>query len=134
MNVKNCRRCGKLFNYVAGQQICPACKEEMEKSFQKVKDYIRENTHASIRDVAKECEVDENQIRQWVREERLVFSEPTAGGIVCESCGVPIATGRFCEKCKANTINSLNGVLPKKEAPQQAAKRKEAARMRFLDK
>ena len=133
MNVRNCRKCGKLFNYVAGQQICPACKEALEKTFQVVKDYIRENTSVSIREVARECEVDENQIRQWVREERLVFSEPSAAGIVCESCGAPIATGRFCEKCKASTISSLNGLMPKQEAPKKVEKKKEAARMRFLD-
>ena len=130
MNVRNCR---KLFNYVAGQQICPACKEALEKTFLVVKDYIRENTSVSIREVARECEVDENQIRQWVREERLVFSEPSAAGIVCESCGAPIATGRFCEKCKASTISSLNGLMPKQEAPTKVEKKKEAARMRFLD-
>ncbi len=133
MNVRNCKKCGNLFNYVAGLPICPKCKEELEQTFQKVKDYINNNAHASVRDVARECEVDEAQIRQWVREERLVFSEPTAAGIVCESCGTPIVTGRFCDKCKANTINSFNGLMPKKEAPVQA-KKKDAARMRFLDK
>ena len=30
MNVVNCRRCGRLFNYVAGKYICPACKEALE--------------------------------------------------------------------------------------------------------
>ena len=133
MNVRNCKKCGKLFNYVAGQPICPACKEALEETFQTVKEYIRDNTHVSIREVAQECKVDENQIRQWVREERLVFAEPSVAGIVCESCGAPIATGRFCEKCKANTINSLNGLMPKKEVQKPTPKKKEGARMRFLD-
>lgn len=31
MNVVNCRRCGKLFNYIAGNKICPKCKEEIEQ-------------------------------------------------------------------------------------------------------
>ncbi|MCR5790037.1 MAG: flagellar protein [Lachnospiraceae bacterium] len=134
MNVRNCRKCGNLFNYVTGQPICPNCKAKLEETFQQVKDYINANGSASVRDVARECEVDEGQIRQWVREERLVFAEPTAAGIVCESCGTPISTGRFCEKCKANTINSLNGLMPKKEAPQPMKKEKESPRMRFLDK
>ena len=134
MNVRNCRRCGNLFNYVTGQQICPRCKEQLEEVFQKVKAYIEENHGASVREVAQECEVDENQIRQWVREERLVFSEPTAAGILCENCGTPIATGRFCDKCKANTINSFNSLMPKKEPAKPMPKQKESARMRFLDK
>ena len=134
MNVRNCRRCGNIFNYVTGQPICPKCREEIEETFQKVKEYINDHGGASVREVAEECEVDENQIRQWVREERLVFSEPTAAGIVCEGCGAPIATGRFCEKCKADTISSLNGLMPKKEIQKPQPKKKDSARMRFLDK
>ena len=36
-----------------------------------------------------------------VREERLVFSDDSPVGLPCESCGVTIKTGRFCDKCKA---------------------------------
>ena len=39
MNVRNCKECGRLFNYIAGPPICPACKEELEKKFQKAKEY-----------------------------------------------------------------------------------------------
>ena len=31
MNVRNCRNCGRLFNYIAGAPVCPACKDELEK-------------------------------------------------------------------------------------------------------
>lgn len=37
MDVKNCRKCKRLFNYIGGQQICPACREAIEAEFQKVK-------------------------------------------------------------------------------------------------
>ena len=30
MNVRNCRKCGKIFNYIAGPFVCPACREELE--------------------------------------------------------------------------------------------------------
>ena len=42
MNVRNCRKCGKIFNYVSGLPICPACRDEAEKKFQVVKKFIRE--------------------------------------------------------------------------------------------
>ena len=133
MNVKNCRRCKRLFNYIAGQQICPACKEELEQIFQKVKEFVREHADASVRNVAKEFQISEEQVHQWIKEERLIFSEPSIAGIRCEICGEPIATGKYCEKCRANTINSLNSLLPKE--PQKTVKKeKERARMRFLDK
>ena len=41
MNLRNCRQCGQVFNYMAGNMICPKCREEAEKKFQEVKDYLR---------------------------------------------------------------------------------------------
>ncbi|MCR4924566.1 MAG: flagellar protein [Lachnospiraceae bacterium] len=134
MNVRNCKKCGRIFNYISGQPICPQCKKDMEDLFQKVKEYIQDNKGASVREVSEECEVDEGQIRQWVREERLVFSDATAAGIVCESCGTPILTGKYCDKCKGALINNLNGAIKKPEAPVIKKKEKESPRMRFLDK
>ena len=58
MNVRNCRKCGKIFNYVSGLPICPACRDEAEKKFQVVKKFIRENPRADIREVAAACEVE----------------------------------------------------------------------------
>ena len=121
MGVRNCSRCGRIFNYVAGQPICEACRKELEQDFQKVKDYIKENPNQGIKEVAEGCEVSEGQIKQWVREERLEFSKG-AGVLNCEQCGEPIATGRFCEKCKATMTNNLNAsVQPGLEARRKAA-------------
>ena len=135
MDVKNCRRCRKLFNYIGGQPICPSCREEIEKDFQKVKEYVREHKNCSVSEVAEECEVEESQIRQWVREERLMFAEGV-GGIACEVCGAPIQSGRFCEKCKASMINELSEAGRKPVAPtvQQTPRRSAENKMRFLNK
>ena len=53
MDVRNCRSCGKMFNYVSGPFICPACKEELEKKFQEVKKYIQDNRGVGVKDVAE---------------------------------------------------------------------------------
>lgn len=37
MNVRNCKKCGRMFNYVMGQVICPRCKEDQEAKFLEVK-------------------------------------------------------------------------------------------------
>ena len=87
MDVRTCRRCKKLFNYSMGPIICPVCREEMEGMFQDVKKYVRENPHSDMRTVAEECDVDINQIRQWIREERLEFAEDSAVMLNCEKCG-----------------------------------------------
>ena len=48
MELMNCRNCKKLFNYIAGEKLCPACKEKLEEKFQKVKKYIEENPRENI--------------------------------------------------------------------------------------
>lgn len=132
MNVKNCRKCGKLFNYVAGSQVCPACKDALEKKFQEVKKYVQENKGVTIQDVVENCEVDNQQVRQWVKEERLEFSGGGVTGIVCEKCGEAISTGRFCGKCKNEMTNSLNDALPKAKDPKFKKDPRDNPKMRFL--
>ena len=100
MNVRNCRKCGKLFNLVMGVPICPACKEALEKKFQEVKKYVQDNKGVTIHDVVENCDVEAQQVRQWVREERLEFSSEGVTGIICEKCGTTIATGRFAQNVR----------------------------------
>jgi hypothetical protein len=107
MEVRNCRKCGKMFNFVGGQPICQGCKDKIEAKFQEVKEFVRENKTATMNQISENCDVDRKQIEQWVREERLVFSDESPIKMTCESCGAIIMTGRFCEKCKKDTVNSL---------------------------
>lgn len=133
MNVRNCRKCGKLFNYVSGAPVCPACKDALEKKFQEVKKYVQENKGVTIHDVVENCEVESQQVHQWVREERLEFSGEGVTGITCEKCGATISTGRFCQKCKNEMTANLSSALPKKaEAPIKKKDTKDPAKMRFL--
>ena len=135
MNVRNCKSCGRLFNYVTGVPLCMSCRDEREQKFQEVKKYIEEHKHAGIQEVSQECEVEVKQIQQWIREERLSFADDSPIGINCEKCGTMIKTGRFCEKCKREVMNDLGSV--RRIQPQQAPVRKstkEDPRMRFLDR
>ena len=131
MNVRNCKKCGKLFNYVSGAPVCPACKDALEKKFQEVKKYVQDNKGATIHDVSENCEVDSQQVRQWVREERLEFSsDGGVTGITCEKCGKNISTGRFCDKCKADMTNNLSSVQKKEIKTKKDPK--DNPKMRFL--
>lgn len=134
MNVRNCRSCGSIFNYVTGQVICPSCREKLEEKFQEVKAYIRENKGAGINEVAEACEVDKAQIRQWLREERLEFSTDAAAFLSCESCGVSIRSGRFCEKCTLNMTRGFQDVLKDSRHAQAKPEKEDAEgpKMRFL--
>ena len=84
MNVVNCRRCGKLFNYIAGSKICPMCKEEIEQKFQEVKKYIQQNGRCDMMEVCEACDVDAAQSQTWIRQERLQFADDSPIKVACE--------------------------------------------------
>jgi flagellar operon protein (TIGR03826 family) len=134
MNIRNCRTCGRIFNYVSGPAICPACRDSLEAKFQQVKDYIRDNRGVGIQEVAEACEVESAQIRQWLREERLELTPDSPMVLNCENCGEPIRSGRFCPKCKDNMAKNFNDVLnagkPAPPVPKQEEPHKN--KMRFL--
>lgn len=136
MEVRTCRGCGKLYNYLGlSTPACPACMKQMEEKFQKCKEYIRENPKANIQAVADATEVSVKMIKQWVREERLTFAEGSSVGLECEGCGCNILTGRFCANCKSRMGQSFNQIVnnarPKPEERKPATN--PSARMRFLD-
>ena len=71
MEVRNCRSCGRLFNYMGGAPLCPACQKKLEEKFQEVKAFLEENPNSSVETVAEELDVSVKQIRQWIRETAL---------------------------------------------------------------
>lgn len=134
MNVRNCRRCGKIFNYVAGVPLCPMCREEMDKKFREVKEYIREHKGVGIQQVAEACDVEVSQIHQWLREDRLELVEGSGIVLLCENCGAAINSGRFCQKCKNSMANNLQQSIrkPQKEEPAVQKSTRDKDKMRFL--
>lgn len=134
MEVRNCRGCGRLFNYLHGQQLCPGCMAELEEKFQSVKEYLRKNPKAPLNKIAEENEVSVKQIKQWVREERLTFTEESQITLECEGCGGKVLTGRFCDRCRTSLQNELNGAIKRPTATLSPKKHtSEKDRMRFLD-
>ena len=138
MNIRNCRKCGKVYIYIGGIPICPACKEVAEKRFQDVKKYIRENPRADIRQVAADCEVEVQQIQQWIREERLEFTDDSPIKLPCENCGAMIRAGKYCESCKHKMANNLSDAFgmnkPKVTVVEQPKRQSDGNKMRYLDK
>ncbi len=134
MNLRNCSRCGKMFNYIGGAPICEACKKALEEDFQRVKAYIQDNPSADLKQIAEDNGVTTKQIQQWVREERLMFAENSPLQLQCEKCGARILTGRYCDKCKTNMADNLTNTFARPQpALQQPVKKEPKAGMRFLD-
>jgi len=137
MNVKNCIKCGRIFNYVAGKRLCQSCRKDLEDQFKDVRTFIRDNKEASIAEVAESCQVDVKDIKQWIREERLTFSKNSSIGIDCEVCGKTIKTGRFCDECKKTVTDNLKSAYkeqPKKVMVNPFAKKTVDSKMRFMNK
>ncbi|HEY8349909.1 MAG TPA: FeoC-like transcriptional regulator [Clostridiales bacterium] len=100
-DVRNCRKCGKIFNYIGGAPICPACREKEEEDFQKIKKYLYENPGASLTQVSTELEVSVEMIKRFLREGRLEIANDDGNLLLeCENCGKAIKTGRYCPECE----------------------------------
>lgn len=85
MEVRNCKMCGRLFNVLNNERICPACQKKLEDKFHEVKQYLEDHPGASVEQTATDNDISTKQIRQWVKEERLILSSATEAGIVCEN-------------------------------------------------
>ena len=134
MEVRTCRMCGKLYNYLGKvTPFCPICMKELEQKFEVVKKYIKDNPGVNIQNVSENTDVSVKIIKQWVREERLSFAQGSAVGIECESCGANILTGRFCDKCKQQLSSSLSDAIKPAQKPVQQTQKRDSAKLRFLD-
>lgn len=124
MEVRNCRACGRIFNYLSGPPLCPSCLATLDKKFSEVKEYVYDHPGVGIQEVSIEMEVPIAQIRQWIREERLAFAEDSMIGLACEGCGITIKTGRFCKACKDKLAKGFNSLYtepqfdPKEKDPR----------------
>lgn len=132
MDIRNCAKCGRLFNYMGGPPICQACREKEEESFQVVKDYIYEHKDANMMQISNETGVSTKLIERFIKEGRLILTEDSPIFLRCEKCGKEVKTGRFCSDCSRSLSNEMrmSSTPPKEESPSKPKSEK----MRFLNK
>lgn len=106
-NLKNCRRCGKMFTHVFGDRICDDCRKAEEELFKAVKEYVWDHKGANITEVAEHFDVKPDVIKKYVRDGRLQLDENSPLKVNCENCGVVIMSGRYCDKCKLAIHNEI---------------------------
>ncbi len=126
MDVKVCKNCRRLFNYIYGPELCPDCAKllsdsrdeskrsdinpalklvlaEDEAKFEQIKDYIMTHPKATVAEIAEFYEIAPAKLFEWIRGDRLEFSEESSDAwFKCERCGTRIKSGRLCNRCKAN--------------------------------
>jgi hypothetical protein len=124
MEVRVCKNCKRLFRYTYGAELCPECMKlvpkgeeeqinaeftaslkptviEAEEKFDQVRNYIMDHPRASILQISEETEVKPMKLLEWVRQERLEFSDDSQDAwFECAKCGRKIKSGTLCNQCK----------------------------------
>ncbi|OGO82355.1 MAG: MerR family transcriptional regulator [Clostridiales bacterium GWC2_40_7] len=107
-DVRNCRKCGKIFTYLGGNPICPACKQLDEEDFKRIKDYLYRNPGAGLNQVSVELDINVEKIKRFLKDGRLeIVAEDGNMFLECESCGKSIKSGRLCGDCERNLAANL---------------------------
>lgn len=136
-DARNCRRCGRIYNYLGGPPICMDCKNADEVIFKRVKEYLYDNPGATLAQVANDVDVSVEKIKMFLKEGRLEITEGTNIILECERCGKSIRTGRFCLECQSNVSHEIAGTAvrknEKREEDSSEAKRNGIG-MRYLNK
>lgn len=133
MNIRNCSNCNKIYQY-DGFNLCHECRQENERDFMKVKEYLREKPGANISEVSEETEVPSKKIMEFLREGRLEI-EP-GGDIVleCEKCKKAITSGRYCNSCQSQLYRELGQVVDSAKSEEAADVRVKDERFRVADR
>jgi hypothetical protein len=82
MEVRNCPRCGKLFNRI-NSQLCPACTKEEDEIFETVRKFISDNESCTLTELSDGTGVSPKKILRYIREGRLEASKGMHGDIRC---------------------------------------------------
>ena len=98
MRLVSCRICGAIIMRLS-RDVCPQCHVEEEERFNKVKEYLRTHPVASVKEVARETLIAENQIQYFISSGRL---ERVGLSIEhpCQTCRKLISVGVICSECK----------------------------------
>ena len=123
LDVRNCRRCGRLFNF-RGRYDCPACIIEMDERYDRVRRFLMDNPRANIDEICDGCEVDKADVLAWTREGRLVLNSDVPL-LNCVKCGEPVLSGKYCPACEKSLSDALQGA---KQSLQQKSVQQAPAR------
>jgi flagellar operon protein (TIGR03826 family) len=136
-DVRNCKRCGHIFNYIGGMPICPTCKGMDEEDFKRVKAYLWDNPGATLSEVSSVLEISVEKIKAFLKEGRLEIIGDAEGNMIleCEKCGKSIKSGRLCDECTKGLTNELRYTASQMSSEVSGAeKSKKAVGMRYLNK
>lgn len=135
-DVRNCRRCGKIYNYLGGPPICPDCKRLDELDFKRVKEYLYDSPGATVSQISTELDISVEKIKLFLKEGRLEIIGGDEGNLIleCESCGKAIKTGRYCELCEKTLSTSFKSLAGQIGQSLSEAEAKRSHNLKYLSK
>jgi uncharacterized protein len=98
--LKNCERCGKVFNAEGADALCPGCNIEDAKDLKKVNDYLRDHPLASMMEVTQKTGLPQQLLLRFIKKGSLKMRKPLEE-FKCRLCGTDIKMGTLCEACRA---------------------------------
>ncbi|MDR3562391.1 MAG: flagellar protein [Negativicutes bacterium] len=113
MNLTNCQECGGVM-VENPSGMCAACLRNEDLAEDKVAEYLRDASRASLDEIAKATGVKPKVILRMLKRGRITSNAQIS--YPCETCGGQILSGRLCDNC----TKVINDQL-KTEAWQPAA-------------
>lgn len=136
-DVRNCRKCGRIFNYIGGSPICPSCREQDEVDFKRIKDYLYDNPKASVTQVSVDLDISVEKIKRFLKDGRLEIADDEGNMILeCENCGRSIKSGRYCPDCERSLASGFKNAATqfKSEIDSQNSAKSTGFGMRYMNK
>ncbi len=119
MEIKNCKRCGRLHSGTG--KVCRECLKKEEENFDIVKKYLKENPDSSLIKVSDETGVTVPEIERFLKEGRLEVTSGMGDFLKCSKCGTPIKTGRYCPECEKKVVDNVKTVYKSVAAASPAS-------------
>ena len=97
-----CEQCGKLFSSVRGGKLCPECDAVDRAAKDKIKEYLRDNPKATLREAAEATGAPADSVKRLSLEvisSKLNSNRKSETAHPCANCGKMIKTGTYCSEC-----------------------------------
>ena len=107
-----CDSCGGNMRYNGtGEYVCQKCGNIMYDDYGKVRKFIDEHGDSSILVIERETGVNKD-VLEYLLKDGVLASPPEADlSKICNRCGYPIESGRYCRSCMLEMANELAGIM-----------------------
>jgi hypothetical protein len=97
--LKNCEKCGKVFNAEGADIFCAGCNVAEAKDLKKVTDFLRSNPMASVMEVNKKTGIPQQELFRFIKNGSLKMRKPPEDH-KCRICAKDIKAGAMCSECR----------------------------------